>query len=395
MNAPFAGLVFEPTTAAALARLDAVRPAAYAATRNHLDGAVTQLSPYLTHGFLTLHQVLGSVNAREPLEIQHKLIYELGWREYFRHVWRHLGSGILESLQEGPLPDHAYSKELPADIREARTGVPVIDRTVSDLYATGYLHNHARMWLASYVVHLRRVHWRAGADWLYGHLLDGDLASNHLSWQWVAGTGSHKPYLFNAENVARFAPSAYRSEGCAIDASYEALERVARGAALPAAGGACLPPTPEPTLTARAPDVARMPPPGAEMFADRDLWLVHPWSLAEPPTALPAGGLRVGLWLDEFHRDWPWSAARWRFVGARMEALTDLQCRGDAQAWRAALRAARRVHGWSDPHLGAALDGLGLDAAPRVFPDPASHCRSFSKFWTQATRGLRWASDLL
>ena len=82
------------------------------------------------------------------------------------------------------------------------------DAWVAELKHTGYLHNHARMWLASYVVHLRKVHWRAGADWLYAHLLDGDLASNHLSWQWVAGTGSHKPYLFNAENVARIAHSA-------------------------------------------------------------------------------------------------------------------------------------------------------------------------------------------
>ncbi|MGC8035725.1 FAD-binding domain-containing protein, partial [Salmonella enterica] len=73
--------------------------------------------------------------------------------------------------------------------------------------------NHARMWLASYVVHLRKVHWRAGADWMVGHLLDGDLASNHLSWQWVAGTGSHKPYLFNAENVAKYAPAEWHSPG--------------------------------------------------------------------------------------------------------------------------------------------------------------------------------------
>ena len=103
------------------------------------------------------------------------------------------------------------------------------------LYATGMLHNHARMWLASYVVHVRKVHWRAGADWLYGHLLDGDLASNHLSWQWVAGTGSAKPYLFNAENVARFAPAAWHSPGSVIDTSYEALDAWARSPAAPPA----------------------------------------------------------------------------------------------------------------------------------------------------------------
>jgi hypothetical protein len=82
----------------------------------------------------------------------------------------------------------AYVRELPTEIRQGCTGVPVIDEAVYALYANGTLHNHARMGLASYVVHVRKVHWRAGADWLYSHLLDGDLASNHLSWQWVAGT---------------------------------------------------------------------------------------------------------------------------------------------------------------------------------------------------------------
>ncbi|GAC1670199.1 MAG: hypothetical protein NVS9B2_15880 [Steroidobacteraceae bacterium] len=188
------------TLAAAQARIAAVRPAAYARTRNALDGAVSQLSPYITHGFVTLAEVLAGVAKRHARGVQHKFVYELGWRAYFRHVWQHRGDGILQSLREGPLPDAAYARELPADIRQACTGVPVVDEAIRTLYATGMLHNHARMWLASYVVHLRKVHWRTGADWLYVHLLDGDLASNHLSWQWVAGTGSSKPYLFNADN---------------------------------------------------------------------------------------------------------------------------------------------------------------------------------------------------
>ena len=220
---------FAATLDAAHARISAVRPAAYARTRNMLDGAVTGLSPYITHGFVTLAQVLSGVAARHPLEVQHKFVFELGWRAYFRHVWQHRGEGIFRSLHEGPLPDGAYAPELPADIRQGCTGVPVVDEAVRTLHATGLLHNHARMWLASYVVHVRKVHWRAGADWLYGHLLDGDLASNHLSWQWVAGTGSSKPYLFNADNVARYAPAPWHSPGSVIDTSYDALDRMARG----------------------------------------------------------------------------------------------------------------------------------------------------------------------
>ena len=95
---------------------------------------------------------------------------------------------------------------MPQDVLTGCTGITVIDEAVRTLYRTGYLHNHARMWLASYLVHLRKTDWKAGAMWMYRHLLDGDLASNALSWQWVAGTLTGKPYLFNAENVERYAP---------------------------------------------------------------------------------------------------------------------------------------------------------------------------------------------
>ena len=190
----------DPSRPEALRRIAAIDAEAYARTRNALDGAVTGLSPWITHGIVTPAEVLaGAIAAhtaagrRTPIGLQHRLVMELGWREYFRHVWRHKGDDIFVSLHEGLLPDRCYDRELPADIRKARTGVPVIDLAVRTLYATGYLHNHARMWLASYVVHLRKIHWRAGADWMVAHLMDGDLASNHLSWQWVAGTQVASP----------------------------------------------------------------------------------------------------------------------------------------------------------------------------------------------------------
>jgi deoxyribodipyrimidine photo-lyase len=141
---------FTPTLAAAQARIAAVQPDAYARTRNALDGAVTGLSPYLTHGFVTLTEVLAGVAARRSLDLQHKFVFELGWRAYFRHVWQHRGEGILRSLHAGPLPDDAYARELPLDIREGRTGVPVVDEAVRTLYSTGMLHNHARMWPATW-----------------------------------------------------------------------------------------------------------------------------------------------------------------------------------------------------------------------------------------------------
>jgi len=387
---------FAPTLAAAWARIAAVQPTAYARTRNALDGAVSGLSPYITHGFVTLSDVLAGVAARHTLDMQHKFVFELGWRAYFRHVWQHRGEAILQSLHEGPLPDDAYARALPADIRQGCTGVPVVDEAVRALYASGTLHNHARMWLASYVVHVRKVHWRAGADWLYGHLLDGDLASNHLSWQWVAGTGSRKPYLFNADNVARYAPAPWHSPGSVIDVSYEALDRMAREPrhdhAVPRGGPSLV----DPRLSAEPPDDLGLTPPDAAAAEGRDVWLVHPWSLGELPAALPADTLVIGVFVADFHRAWPWSERRWRFVGGRMAELTVERWHGDAAAIGAALKGARSVRSIDEPHLAPWLARWAeCAAAPMLFPPVDRRCDSFSQWWARASRGVESAADLL
>jgi deoxyribodipyrimidine photo-lyase len=280
---------------------------------------------------------------------------------------------------------------MPADIRQARTGVAAIDQAVRSLYATGYLHNHARLWLASYVVHLRKVHWRAGADWMVAHLLDGDLASNHLSWQWVAGTGSRKPYLFNANNVARYAPAAWHSAGSVIDISYEALDAIARD--------------PRPVFTQPLDDGVDEPPrssqppqsaaPRAADVAGRHIWLIHPWALGEPPADLPADCLRVAWWPAEHHAVWPWSAARWRFVSARMTVLSTLQWFGHSEQLTGALAAARSAQTQADGHVSALLPpGVRQRPAPRLFADVDHPCASFSEWWNRATHGLRRLADL-
>ncbi len=391
---------FAPTLAAAFARIAAVQPAAYARTRNALGGAVSQLSPYITHGFVTLADVLQGVATRQTLEVQHKFVYELGWRAYFRHVWQHRGSGILQSLHEGPLPDDAYARELPADIRQACTGVPVVDEAVRALYATGMLHNHARMWLASYVVHLRKVHWRAGADWLFGHLLDGDLASNHLSWQWVAGTGSSKPYLFNAENVARYAPAPWHSPGSVADQSYERLDALARQwPPVSRAGPSSRPdhvPSEEPRLHTQPPVELGCTRPHAASVVGRDVWLVHPWSLGALPDGLAADTLVVGVFVADFHKQWPWSAQRWRFVGKRMADIAGERWHGDAAAIGDALKAARSVRSVDELHLAPWL-ALWADCvpAPVLFAQLDRRCDSFTQWWNRVSRGINSAAELL
>lgn len=344
---------FEPTVDAALHRLDQVRPDDYARTRNALDGAVTRLSPYLTHGFLSLAEVYTAVNARHALPAQHKLVFELGWRAYYRHVWAHLGNGIGESLHAGVLPDHAYQPEVPQDVLEARTGIPAIDLAVRELYASGYLHNHARMWLASYLVHLRKVHWHAGAQWMLGHLLDGDLASNHLSWQWVAGTCSSKPYLFNADNIAKYAPAPWHSPGSAIDVSYETMAELASSA--------------EPRVLAQ--DSRRA-----------DGGVAVPMLYASP--------IERGTDAD--------TTSHWQTLDAQA-AQTDAGLPlvwGSPETVALLLQSASSVHWQPDPHANPALAHLqallqqhnpqravGHQAQPCLFEPVDTYCPSFSAWW--------------
>ena len=397
---------FPPTRAAALAGLGAMRTQSYASSRNHLDGAVTHLSPYLTHGLLNLPEVAALAAARHALPIEHKFVQELAWREFFHHVWQHQGEAIFSSLHAGPRPDADYAAAVPDDIRQGCTGVPVIDTAVRQLYACGWLHNHARMWLASYVVHVRGVHWRAGADWLVAHLLDGDLASNHLSWQWVAGTGSHKPYLFNAENVARFEGNerGWASPGSVVDTDYATLERWARGtAALPpapsararaAAGG-----VDEPALGHRPPADVAVPAlltasqanALAKTLAGREVWLVHPWSLVDPVSGQRSGTpgqvLRLGVWPAEFHARWPWSAARWHFVRTALVAASDQVVWADSGTLQQALAKAASVRCTDNGHLPADWPADWRLPAARLLAEPDRPCPSFSQFWRQATRG--------
>ena len=378
--------IFEPTHEAALRRLSAVNPDRYA-----LDGAVTGLSPYFTHGLLSLPDAARAIHARQPLSFEDKLVFELGWREFFHPVWQHApdgGDGILRDMQ-GSLPwPGTYANVVPDNIREGRTGVPAIDSAVRTPYATGYLHNHARMWLASYVVHLRKVHWRAGADWLCGHLLDGDLSSNHLSWQWMAATFSGKPYLFNADNVLRYAPAAakaaWASPNTIIDTSYEALEELAprqRGTDPERVAHAGVT---EPGLTGTLPGHTEATSAAPEGYLKalaqilygpaaikniantigRPLELIHPWALS--PRMAGVTGVTDAVWAGD---------------------LTTLDLSGSTQ-----VTAQVTLFPGYRQTLAAVVK---LTPAPRLLPSPAMACRSFSKFYSRVRRGDGEFADLL
>jgi len=172
-----------------LDQMESIDPVAYGKTRNFVDGAVTKLSPYISRGVISTKQVFQSVLDRgfEPKKIE-KFIQELAWRDYWQQVWVHRGDDINEDLRrEQP---NVLNHEMPRSIIEASTGIQTIDEAISAYYETGYLHNHLRMYIASITCNIGGSHWRVPAKWMYYHLLDGDWASNALSWQWVSGANA-------------------------------------------------------------------------------------------------------------------------------------------------------------------------------------------------------------
>jgi deoxyribodipyrimidine photo-lyase len=207
----------------ALKRLNTLDIEAYSRNRNFLNGSVSKLSPYFRHGCITLKEASDNVRSRFGIGAE-KFVQELAWRDYWRRVWYHFGNGIFSDMED---PKVALGDKLMPDfIRQGITGLPCMDGVVRDLLHDGYVHNHARMWFAAYVVHWLKADWREAADWFENHLLDGDKASNHLSWQWVASLFSSKPYYFNKENLSRFTGEKYCATckvSCPFDASYETL----------------------------------------------------------------------------------------------------------------------------------------------------------------------------
>ena len=376
---------------AALAKIDSVNLAQYARTRNALDGRVSRLSPYMTHGITDVPEVISRLNSRTRIGWQDKFSFELGWREYFHHVWRIKRDDIWRNQR--PLPADGvvdYALELPEDIISATTGVAIIDAQIRELYATGYLHNHARMWIACYVVHIRKVDWRAGARWMVGHLLDGDLASNTLSWQWVAGTWTGKPYLFNADNVEKYAPGCDHA-GTAIDSTYEALDQIAQHRPAireaPQRRASLVPTVPPPWIAtsqiaelAREHGLAVLDSPPAN-FSGR---LLHPWSLRRPDQTLS-----IGLIVPAFHLAFPWNEQRWRFVLKAMRECCDSVWIG-SEASSVGLRSISVSH-TLNPHYMDFIEasvalGATAIAAPRAFIDPEKFHRSFSSFWNLASK---------
>ena len=219
---------FEGGKAHAAKLLDDMNPADYAHSRNHLDGSVTKLSPFIRHGVLSLNDVRNAALDKSSKRDAEKFIQQLAWRDYWQRLYAENPEMIwhdVEPYKTGFDADD-YVDELPSDIESAQTGVACIDAFLRELLESGTMHNHARLYVAGYICHWRRVKWQAGAKFFLKHLLDGDPASNNLSWQWAASTFSHKPYYYNLDNVSKFSGDNLDTSpenNAVLDGSYEAL----------------------------------------------------------------------------------------------------------------------------------------------------------------------------
>lgn len=249
MSCPSETRLFLPTRAAGLQRLSAFVPAAglaYASGRNFDDGPgdrshVSTLSPYIRHRLITEREVLDAVLRRHTLESAGKFVQEVYWRTYFKghletrpQIWgryREALAGQLAAIADGGGIARAYREAV-----EGRTGIDGFDAWVDELRQTGYLHNHARMWLASIWIFTLELPWELGADFTYRHFIDGDPASNTLSWRWVAGLHTKgKTYLARAANIAEFTRGRFDPKGLASTAAPLDEPPIGPARALPAA----------------------------------------------------------------------------------------------------------------------------------------------------------------
>jgi deoxyribodipyrimidine photo-lyase len=215
--------------------------ARYGAGRDAIgEDGVSRLSPHLHFGEVSPRQVWRAV-ATEAGEAGAAYLRQLGWREFSRHLLF-----ANPDLPEAPL-DRSFARfpwredgEGLTAWRKGRTGYPLVDAGMRELWRTGYMHNRARLVAASFLIKHLLIDWRDGEAWFWDTLVDADLANNASSWQWVAGCGADAAPYFRVFNptlqgekfdpegayVRRFVPALARLEAKWIHRPWEAPKAV-------------------------------------------------------------------------------------------------------------------------------------------------------------------------
>lgn len=240
--------LWDPSEAGAMKRLERFLHeglAGYGDLRNRPDRPnVSRLSPHLQFGTISPRQIwwaTQTVLEKQPelSEDAAKFLSEIGWREFAYHLLYHFPT--LPDANWKPAFDAYPWRESETDLRAwqlGKTGYPIVDAGMRELWQSGYMHNRVRMIVASFLVKHLRLHWSLGEAWFRDTLVDADLANNSAGWQWVAGSGADAaPYfrIFNpmtqgekfdpeGDYVRRWVPELQNLETTYLNAPFKAPE---------------------------------------------------------------------------------------------------------------------------------------------------------------------------
>ena len=201
---------WQPGEAGAVELLEAFIEGAaigYKEQRNFPDRiGSSRLSPHLHFGEISPRQILKAIRqhkwpAKAEADVIH-FISELGWREFSHHLLFHYPHTSNQNLV-AKFDNFNWAKPNPkllAAWQQGKTGVPIVDAGMRELWATGWMHNRVRMIVASFLCKNLRYHWLEGAQYFWDTLLDADLANNTQGWQWTAGTGADAAPYFRIFN---------------------------------------------------------------------------------------------------------------------------------------------------------------------------------------------------
>ncbi|MET0545713.1 MAG: deoxyribodipyrimidine photo-lyase [Caulobacterales bacterium] len=161
----------------------------------------SHLSPHLRFGEISIRQAMKTILALRDDANAEKFASELGWRDFAYYLLHHFPK----------FPDHNWRGDFDAFSwrndrkhlrawQQGKTGYPLVDAGMRELWATGYMHNRVRMVAASFLIKHLLIDWRRGEEWFWDTLVDADLANNSVSWQWVAGSGADAAPYFRIFN---------------------------------------------------------------------------------------------------------------------------------------------------------------------------------------------------
>ena len=170
------------------------------------ENTTSLLSPYIRYRLLSEEKILNKVLNTHSFNKVEKYVQEIFWRTYWKGWLEHRPEVYSDYLNDkNNLYDDFKNKKYYLNAINGNTNLSFFNTWVNDLKNRGYLHNHIRMWFASIWIFTLKLPWQLGADFFMQNLLDGDTASNTLSWRWVCGLHTKgKNYIARKENIEKF-----------------------------------------------------------------------------------------------------------------------------------------------------------------------------------------------